>query len=271
MDENIGWMLVTVQHVMFQDRYRIYRTIDGGENWTPVSDSGGGLMVFEAAGLAFQDDQTGWFGISQVGGAASPSADWSIYRTRDAGVTWEDVELPPPANLPADFTGHTAWCGVENVSTVPSQVVDLTISCEVIMDDNGTYNRPHYNFHYRSLDGGQTWHSWQFIGNKYYSLDCQTWHNTWQSIGNMSFVNATLGWRLFSPDPARPNQLQKTTDGGLNWVNVKDVTWQSAQFDFITGQVGWAIVSNGNATALVGTKDGGKTWVDLRPKGINSR
>jgi photosystem II stability/assembly factor-like uncharacterized protein len=269
VNENTGWMLVTVAHFTYQDHYRVYRTIDGGENWKMVSDSGR-ERVFEATGLAFQDDRTGWFGSSEVDGDTTPSADWSIHRTRDAGVTWETVKLPPPANLPANFTGHTVWCGAKNVSVIPPQVVDLTISCKVYLEDAGPDKRPHYNFHYHSLDGGQTWRSWQFIGNKYYFLD-GNWHNTWQSIGNMSFVDAAQGWRLFSPDPARPNQLQKTTDGGLNWVDVKEVAWQSAQFDFITGQVGWAIVSNGNATALVGTRDGGKTWVDLSPKEINSR
>jgi len=39
----------------------------------------------------------------------------------------------------------------------------------------------------------------------------------------------------------------------------------TAQFDFINGQIGWAIVNDGTNTAFVHTVDGGTTWTEIKP------
>jgi hypothetical protein len=50
LDKKTGWMLVTVQHVMIQDRWRVYMTVDGGKTWNFQSDNLSGPMVFFATG-----------------------------------------------------------------------------------------------------------------------------------------------------------------------------------------------------------------------------
>jgi photosystem II stability/assembly factor-like uncharacterized protein len=87
----------------------------------------------------------------------------------------------------------------------------------------------------------------------------QTW-TSWKSTGNEFILDAKLGWRLLSP-----GELQQTTDGGLNWMTIKNVTWDDAQFDFVNEQEGWAITSRGQTTAFLQTSNGGQTWAQLNP------
>ena len=69
---------------------------------------------------------------------------------------------------------------------------------------------------------------------------------------------------MYSPGKGQISQLQQTTDGGYTWATIKSVSWQNAQFDFISEQVGWAVVINGDASALVHTTDSGQTWEELK-------
>ncbi len=108
-----------------------------------------------------------------------------------------------------------------------------------------------YIYDYLTSDQGQTWHSWLATGNE-------------------SFVNAATGWRMFTSGQGQLNQFQQTTDGGLTWKTIKQITWPNVQFDFIDGQTGWAIVTDraGPNWALIHTVDGGTYWVEIKPKGL---
>jgi photosystem II stability/assembly factor-like uncharacterized protein len=99
---------------------------------------------------------------------------------------------------------------------------------------------------YLTSDGGQSWHSWLATGNEI-------------------FINPDKGWRLFSYGDGQPSSLQQTTDGGITWKTIKAVAWQTAQFDFVSEQVGWGIVSEGINSSFVHTSDGGKTWIEIKP------
>jgi hypothetical protein len=155
-----------------------------------------------------------------------------IMRTTDGGSSWQDV-TPPQGQLYPEGSFYALDAG--------------TAWAAPWLCSNFCYPPPTATIVWRTSDGGQSWRSWK-------------------STGNESFFNADIGWRLYSPDPAQLSQLQTTTDGGLDWVNIKEVAWQSARFEFVSEQVGWAIVSIGEVTALLHTNDGGKTWVELKQK-----
>lgn len=111
---------------------------------------------------------------------------------------------------------------------------------------SGASPRAEFSYEYLTPDGGQTWSSWLATGNE-------------------SFVNASVGWRLYSPGKGQMSQLQQTSDGGQTWAAIKTVSWQTSEFDFINEQVGWVIVNSGDASALVHTTNGGQTWEEIKP------
>lgn len=238
VDKQNGWLLVVVEHVMHQDRYRVYQTKDGGTDWLPIADSMEYPWTMNATGLAFQDEQTGWFSTSEIDGATDPVADWSIYRSSDAGVTWNDFVLPVPDPLPEAFAGNTAWCGNMGVTGVPLSTLGVTIHCRV-------YTNPlaEYDFYFHSVGGGEHWTSWL-------------------KTGDVEFIAPGVGWR--STFNRGAYDLEQTRDAGQTWVKLKTVQW-NGDLEFVNERVGWALATTGETTALVHTTDGGRTWEEIKP------
>jgi photosystem II stability/assembly factor-like uncharacterized protein len=78
-------------------------------------------------------------------------------------------------------------------------------------------------------------------------------------------MDATHGWMLVIPGPGLNPRLERTQDGGATWETVRRVTWEDARFSFISDQIGWAVASIGDESALVRTVDGGQGWVEIKP------
>ena len=240
VNRQTGWLLVNTQHLMMSDHCRLYQTTDGGNNWDLLGGSATLPCGYEVKGIAFLDANTGWMGNSMINSPIVPGTNWGISATRDGGQSWQISQLPPPADLPTEFAGKPGWCDVENVSTIPPQIVDLDIDCRV---DNGG-GTPKY--HYHSVNGGGSWHSWQVTGS-------------------VQFIDVINGWALVPSADGGLGLLQRTEDGGWTWTTIKHLTWQGVQFDFINRYVGWAIATSGDTSALVHTVDGGLTWTEIRP------
>ncbi len=237
-DAQTGWLLITVLHLMFQDRYRLYQTMDGGAHWSPTMDSLGGPMVMSVTGLTFQDKRIGWMSTSQIDGASEPEAEWGIYQSMNAGLTWNQVPLPVPNPLPGDFAQNMVWCGDEGVSFAPPNSLGVTVHCRV-------YTTPPtaYDFYYHSADGGKQWISWP-------------------KTGDVDFINPLLGWRSAFHNGAY--DIEQTRDGGQTWSKLKTRAWKGT-LDFVNEQTGWAIAIGDSVTVLVHTTDGGQTWEEMKP------
>jgi len=237
-DAQNGWLLITVEHVMFQDRYVLYRTTDGGTHWVPILTNFSGPMVMGITGLAFQDQQTGWMTTSQIDGATDPIADWSLYQSTDSGFTWNEVELPKPDPMPERFTANTVWCGAYGVDLIPPNTLDVTFQCRVYTDPVSKDD-----FYFHSSDGGKHWISWL-------------------KTGDVEFITPLIGWQ--STLNNNVYDLEQTHDGGQTWIKIKIVQWKG-DFDFVNERIGWAIATIGDTMALVHTMDGGKTWDEIKP------
>ena len=245
INEKTGWLLVSVNQLMYQDRYRLYKTSDGGANWAYITGSGEGPLAISAIGIVFLNENNGWFGITLAGGPLDPAPQWytSMSKTTDGGYTWDDFGLEP-AFLPTPSASNSYECGTSAVSAIPPKTIDLTFYCDV----NEENSRPRFYFHFHSFNSGESWQSWQ-------------------ETGGTDFINATTGWRLSAVDKGKYN-LEQTSDGGAHWLQVKTVQWNGA-LDFVSQMEGWALATSGDATVLVHTKDGGKTWDTIQLPKLN--
>jgi photosystem II stability/assembly factor-like uncharacterized protein len=243
--DQIGWLLVRVNHLMMHDHLALFKTEDGGVSWARLVDEQhhtSSSLPCNADSLVFVNSQTGWMGGNCLNLAAGEK--WDTYRTTDGGHIWNRFALPTPPDLPAEFTQNYYECGSGVVTHFPAGLIGVQEFCRVYYADDDYHG---YGYYYFSADGGQTW-------------------RPWQRSNIPEFVNANMGWRLVILDESQSNELQQTLDGGITWTTLKLVSWQEAQFDFVNELIGWAIVTNGDVFTLLHTTDGGKTWVDLHQR-----
>jgi photosystem II stability/assembly factor-like uncharacterized protein len=104
-------------------------------------------------------------------------------------------------------------------------------------------------------------YSSQQLTNSYYIYSTQDGGSTWIGAAypgeGLYFFSADTGWAL-------SNKIQLTTDGGVTWKPISDVSWD-AQMDFISEQIGWAVARSDNAIALVKTANSGARWTEIIP------
>lgn len=258
LDDQIGWVLWdTSQDQTHSIFVYLERTTDGGKSWEETEISTTSELY---TGLIFLDREVGYAGtrlgldISYyftattrdfVEGRSVPE----FWKTTDGGKTWTVLQLPRLDPITAELQEEASRddqmdCGVTDLTLIPPTAILTAVECNFFQPD--TLRRGTIRFGYLSTDKGQTWRSWL--------------------AQSQQFIDAAVGWRLYIPGEDQPGQLRQTIDGGITWTTLKNVTWQSAEFDFVSASIGWALAhdADGN-TAFLHTEDGGKTWQELKP------
>ena len=272
----------------YGDQYVGY-TQDGGQSWVNITP-GGGFPASTSLSGAFLDAMHGW--------VLAPVADYSsgtIYRTQDAGRTWQSAPVPF-AGASFDFLDATlGWAMVGTGAGAGSSAVDI----------------------YQTADGGSSW-------SRLYSLDpipigctrgdCplpdrkmasvlrllraagweaqnpwmatsgsllrrmagRTWQhqdlalpagfeNAMTSVDAPIFANmleGVLPVQLFAGDLVA-TVFYRTSDGGLTWQATRPVTL-IGQFSVSSMSDFWVW----DGKTLVASYDGGQTWQSI-PANIN--
>ncbi len=257
-----GWAVTNTVNLR-----KVYRTVDGGNNWTVMRGWNEGQIGYLRS-VRFFNDTVGVLGT--LGGG--------FYRSTNGGTTWDTIQQllnPRP----------TAICGMFRVNdSVLYAVGDYAVGAKA----------------YRTRDRGL---SWTYLGNipqalsliDAYFFDEQHGFMTgranpadsgavllytadggqsWEVKGKSGRA-ADLGWKIFF----QPDQLTgymtvqarqvpvhyffKTTDGGQNWVKKTipiggDSVWFIQGMGFTQEGVGWA--GGHFPYGYIRTFDGGETW-----------
>jgi photosystem II stability/assembly factor-like uncharacterized protein len=235
-----GWLIFLAQDPSSNPRMVLFKTNDGGESWTRVTDlEKPGLASYlpdTKTGMTFFDGQNGW-----IGGwwwQTNPSR-WAVLQTTNRGNSWQVEALPAVPNLLAE---QPVTCDGWAIGDLPPGTMAVEVTCT---------QRKHiyHRLYYLSTAIGPDWKSWDLPG----------------ALIGADFLDNRIGWMMTTGEPGQLNGIYKTIDGGATWRKFNQASWKTAQFDFVSDQVGWAIVGNGKTLALITTVDGGKTWQEIKP------
>lgn len=282
LDPDHGWILVADQND-FMRAGTLYRTQDGGLNWTSNA------VPFGGGDLTFLNDLDGWM-LADLGGGAGSNAV-AVFQTGDGGSTWTRAYINDPN---VEGAGDSLPLGGLKFGLVPRDMQTAWIG--------GVVYSPGTVYLFRTDDGGETWtpvtlplpesadetaltfESLQFLTPNdafltmrmtgddnqlavYVSQDGgDSWSLTPTLIpdgGSVDFVSAEEGviWS--------GSQFYVTRDAAQTWsVIPPDILFGEtfAQMDFVTSAVGWVITYDTSGRYnLYQTLDSGATWMLLFP------
>lgn len=177
----------------------MYRTVDGGANWTVVTN----IPEPQPSALCGT-----WAPTSQViYGVGSYYGPARVIKSVDAGATWSSKDLAPLASTLIDVYFKSATEGF------------------AVGGCNGTFPDVR-SVVLHTTDGGATWQQ-RFVGTR-----AGEWG--WK----ISFPTPSVGYVSLERE-GPPMYLLKTTDGGLSWSELVFEDYNEQGIGFATADVGW--------------------------------
>ncbi|MES2902280.1 MAG: hypothetical protein V4723_21310 [Pseudomonadota bacterium] len=217
------------------DTVPLYRTVDGGATWSPVSGIAGpqvkGLCAIDILKVSFVnagnlEQRTLVHAAGRVGGPAY------LMRSLDAGSTWTSIDMTPHLAAITDVKFFDEMNGM------------------VIGGDDAAVGRSHAVVVVTN-DGGQTWKR-SYTSPRVFEL-------AWK----VSFPSRNVGYvtvQNYNPDKSVTQRvLAKSVDGGKSWSELPladDFAVRQFGVAFADEMTGWV----GASTTGFATIDGGKSW-----------
>lgn len=217
------------------DTTPLYRTVDGGAHWSPVTGLSGpqvkGLCTIDVLKVSFihagiLEQRTLVHAGGRVGGPAY------LMRSLDAGASWKTIDMGSHLAAITDVKFFDEMNGI------------------VVGGDDASIERSHAVVA-STHDGGQTWQR-VYTSSRPFEL-------AWK----VSFPSRNTGYvtvQNYNPDKSVTQRVvAKSIDGGKSWSElplVDDFAVREFGIAFADDMTGWV----GTSTTGFATKDGGTTW-----------
>ncbi|WP_373288337.1 WD40/YVTN/BNR-like repeat-containing protein [Maribacter cobaltidurans] len=225
----------------------VWKTLDGGRTWENISDGyfGGSIGAVEVA----QSDPN----VMYVGGGeqtlrGNVSSGYGVWKTVDAGKTWEKAGLEKSRHVPRIRVHPTDY---------------NTVYAAVLGD---IYKPTKERGVYKSTDGGKTWKQVLFVNDQAGAVDLTFDPNNPRILYASTWRAQRTPYSLSSGGEG--SALWKSTDSGETWKEIsKNEGFPTDTLGIIGVAVSpknservWAIVENKEKGGLYRSEDGGKKW-----------
>ncbi|WP_439642228.1 hypothetical protein [Gemmatimonas sp.] len=179
----------------------LWRTTNGGESWEPLTDNKVPVGSMGSVAVAESDPNIIWLGTGSDGVRSNVSTGRGIYRSGDAGKTWE-------------FRGlyNAGQTGAVRIHPTNPDIVWVASYGDIFKPNNerGVF---------KTVDGGKTWKKTLYVSDSTGAMDVEL------QPGNPNVVYAWMNrierkpWSIISG--SREGGFYKSTDGGETWKNIR--------------------------------------------------
>ena len=225
----------------------LWKTVDGGVNWNPVTDGQVTSSSVGAVAVAETNPDVVYIGMGEVQLRGSITQGDGVYKTTDGGKTWRHLGLQETQAI-ARIRVHPTNPDIVYVAALGHPYGDN--------EERGVF---------RSTDGGNTWEKILYVSDKAGAVDLIIDRTNPKVLYASTWQVYRKAWKMWGGGP--DCKLWKSVDGGDNWI---DLTRNPGMPEGPIGKIGvtvspanpnrvWAIVE-ANEGGVFRSDDGGWTW-----------
>ncbi|MGB5160692.1 MAG: glycosyl hydrolase [Thermoanaerobaculia bacterium] len=230
----------------------VWKTTSAGEAWENISDGFFGVGSIGAIAVAPSDPNVVYAGTGSACPRGNISTGDGIYRSTDAGKSWQHVGL-----------GDTGQIGRIVVHPQDPDLVYVAALGHIFgpNEERGVF---------RSADGGQTWEKVLYVSDQAGAVDLTMNPDNPRHLFAAIWRAERKPWTMI--DGSEESGLYRTTDGGQSWDLLTEAAAENGLPSGVLGRIGvaisparservWALVTAvGDSSGLYRSEDGGDSW-----------
>ena len=228
----------------------LWKTVNNGTTWKPVFQDQSTCAIGDVA-VAKSDSNVVWVGTGEVLMARSAIAGTGVFKSTDAGTTWENMGL--------NDTHH--------IGRVLIHPTDPNIVYVAAIGHRASANEQRGVF--RTVDGGQNWERVLYINDQTAVIDMVFDPVDASTVYATSWSRDVEGQNHFGAESG----VHKSTDAGKTWQRLKgglptgDTVGRLA-IDVAPSNpnVVYVVADNQEADGLYRSDDAGQTWKQVNQK-----
>lgn len=178
----------------------LFRTTDNGATWAPITDGKVPLGSTGSVAVADSDPNVIYLGTGSDGVRSNVSTGRGMYKSTDAGKTWQFIGLYNAGQI-----------GAVRIHPTNPDIVWVSAGGDIFKpnDERGVF---------KTTDGGKSWRKVLFVANDVGAMDVEL------QPGNPNVVYAWMSrlerkpWTIISG--SREGGFYKSTDGGENFKKI---------------------------------------------------
>lgn len=225
----------------------LWKTIDGGTTWFPVTDGQVTSSSVGAVAVAETNPDVVYIGMGEVQLRGSITQGDGVYKSTDAGKTWRHLGLKETQAV-SRIRIHPTNPDIVYVAALGHPYGDN--------EERGVF---------RSTDGGNNWEKVLYVSDKAGAVDLIIDRTNPKILYATTWQVYRKAWKMWGGGP--DCKLWKSLDGGDTWI---DLTANPGMPEGPIGKIGvtvspadpnrvWAIVE-ANEGGVFRSDDGGWTW-----------